>query len=79
MLAAKRFYPRSLLGYLSILEGHVGDAIVVFNESRIIPLFEAWEPGLCPTYAPAVPSPNPVSVAPPRPLPAMPQHLAGTF
>ncbi|CAE6936583.1 unnamed protein product [Symbiodinium natans] len=34
---------------------HVGDAIVVFDESRVVPLFEAWEPGLCANYAPIVP------------------------
>ncbi|CAE7946811.1 unnamed protein product [Symbiodinium sp. KB8] len=40
---------------------HVGDAIVVFDESRVIPLFEAWDPGLqgtaAPVAAPALPAP----------------------
>ena len=62
-------------------QGHVGDAIVVFDESRVVPLFEAWEPGLCANYAPIVPPARspiiPAVVAQLRPaVPIMPTHPA---
>ena len=56
------------------IKGHVGDAIVVFDEGRVIPLFEAWEPGigaLCATSPRA--GAISVPVAPPaRPIPLQP-------
>lgn len=54
------------------LSGHVGDAIVVFNESKLLPLFVASAPGITPPLQPGPPIPLAVVPAPaPAPAPAV--------
>eukprot|EP00439_Symbiodinium_sp_Y106_P034863 s3464_g4.t1 len=50
---------------------HVGDAIVVFDEGRVIPLFEAWDPGLHST--------EPVVAAAALPPPAVQPRLPASL
>ena len=60
------------------ISGHVGDAIVVFDESKLLPLFVASSPGILPPLKPG-PAAVPVAAAPAAAAVPVPKtQVAGT-
>jgi len=59
--------------------GHVGDAIVVFDESKLLPLFVASSPGILPPLKPGpATAPAAAPAAAPAPAVVLQAQVAGT-